>query len=321
MSKPILVGYNPRTEDYAPVAFGAAVARLTGARLIVASAQAGAPVLPVSGENVIPYGIAQSDEDLLTDCTDAIERIEAELRTGGVTFECRKLSSTSAAKALHEAADELDAGLLVVGSSRRSAPERVLLGSTAERLLHGAPCPVAVVPRSWDMDRELSTIGVGYVDSEEGREALRGAYALAQRAGAALRVITVLKEGLRERLEAEPSYVAGQFGKDFEDVEGEHMLEVERAARRAVEELGGDVPVEVEALVGHPAEVLIDASQYLDLLVCGSRGYGPMRSVLLGSVSRQVMSEARCPLIVLPRGVKASLEALLAEAPGAAAPA
>jgi hypothetical protein len=58
----------------------------------------------------------------------------------------------------------------------------------------------------------------------------------------------------------------------------------------------------------------------LDLLVCGSRGYGPVRAVLLGSVSREVISAALCPVIVLPRGVQAALEALVAEAPGAAAP-
>jgi hypothetical protein len=43
--------------------------------------------------------------------------------------------------------------------------------------------------------------------------------------------------------------------------------------------------------------------------------------VLLGSVSRRVTAEALCPVIVTPRGVEASLEALLAGAPGAAAPA
>jgi nucleotide-binding universal stress UspA family protein len=81
------------------------------------------------------------------------------------------------------------------------------------------------------------------------------------------------------------------------------------------------VPVDVEALVGEPAEVLVDLSQHLDLLVCGSRGYGPARAVLLGSVSRRVASEAHCPVIVVPRGVKAPLEALVAQTPGAAAPA
>jgi nucleotide-binding universal stress UspA family protein len=74
-------------------------------------------------------------------------------------------------------------------------------------------------------------------------------------------------------------------------------------------------------VVGDPADVLVDLSQRIDLLVCGSRGYGPLRGVLLGSVTRRVIAEAHCPVIVLPRGVKAALEALLETAPGAAAPA
>jgi hypothetical protein len=57
------------------------------------------------------------------------------------------------------------------------------------------------------------------------------------------------------------------------------------------------------------------------VLVLGSRGYGPLRAVLPGSVSRRVMREARCPVIVLPRGVRASLDAVLAETAHAATPA
>jgi hypothetical protein len=45
-----------------------------------------------------------------------------------------------------------------------------------------------------------------------------------------------------------------------------------------------------------------------------SRGYGPLRAVLLGGVSHRVAVEARCPVMVLPRGEHAPLEALLAEA-------
>jgi nucleotide-binding universal stress UspA family protein len=52
--------------------------------------------------------------------------------------------------------------------------------------------------------------------------------------------------------------------------------------------------------------------EHLDLLVCGSRGYGPLRAVLLGGVSRRVAAEAHCPVIVLPRGLRSSLESLVA---------
>ena len=67
-------------------------------------------------------------------------------------------------------------------------------GSTAQRLMHGAPCPIAVVPRSWQRGDGLRTIGVGYVDTAEGHNALEGALALARRSGAKLRVLSAAKE-------------------------------------------------------------------------------------------------------------------------------
>jgi nucleotide-binding universal stress UspA family protein len=115
------------------------------------------------------------------------------------------------------------------------------------------------------------------------------------------------------------AYVPPTPGKDLDHVAGEHRVEAERQLQRVVAELGDEVPIEVEAFVGDPAETLLSLSESLDLLVCGSRGYGPLRAVLLGSVARRVVAEARCPVIVLPRGVRASLEALVSETPGAAA--
>lgn len=88
------------------------------------------------------------------------------------------------------------------------------------------------------------------------------------------------------------TYVAGQAGKDREDVEGEHRLEAETELRSSVAELGDEVEVEIDAVVGDPAEILVDLSQHIALLVCGSRGYGPVRGVLLGSVSRRIVREA-----------------------------
>lgn len=319
MSKPILVGYDPRKLDHAPVDFGATLARLTGAELIVASVESAGSILPISA-GPYNYAIGHIDNDLVADCAPALAQVEEELRARGIRFECRRVTESSAARGLHEEAERIDAGLLVVGSSRGSTAGRVLAGSTGERLLHGAPCPVSIVPPEWrEEDGRLDTIGVAFVDTEEGREALHGAHALARQIHARLRVFTVVKVNFEIYAEAEPGYVAGQRGKDVEDVEGEHKVQAQKALRTAVEALGDDVPVEVEALIGDPAEVLIDLSRHLGLLVCGSRGYGPVRAVLLGSVTRRLTAEAECPVVVLPRGVKASLDALVREA--AAAPA
>jgi nucleotide-binding universal stress UspA family protein len=317
MSKPILAGYDPTSGDRAPIRFGVAAARLTGAPLIVASVQAGAPIVPLSADT-LEYAVAQRDEDLVSDCSAALAAVETELGQEGIRFECRKLRGTTAARALHEEAEKIDAGLLVVGSRRKSIAERIVLGSTAERLIHGAPCPVGVVPPEWTSKGALTTIGVAYVNSDEAREALRGAWALARRSGASLRVFTIVKPGMSIHLEAEAPN-QGRFGKSAEDAEGEHLLMAEREVKAALARLDGDVAVAVEGLIGDPAEILIGLSESVDLLVCGSRGYGPVRAVLLGSVTRRVAAEAHCPVIVLPRGVKASLEALVAEAPGATA--
>jgi nucleotide-binding universal stress UspA family protein len=287
VTKPILVGYDPQRLDYAPVEFGVAMARLTGAPLVVVSIQLGVPSIPVTGEP-LQYAVGQPEEDLVVDCSPAVEQVEVELRALGVPVECRAIKERSAAKGLHEAAE--DAGLLVVGSSRRAGVERVLAGaSTAERLLSGSPCPVALVPKSWRRDTRPCVIGVGYVHSEEARLALRGAHALARHIGATLRVLTAVKES-------------------------EHRESVEQEVRAVVASLDG-VPADTEVLVGDPSEVLVKASEQLDLLVLGSRAYGPLRSVLLGSVSRRVTAGAHCPVIVVPRGVKASLEDILATAP------
>jgi nucleotide-binding universal stress UspA family protein len=326
MSKPVLVGYDPRKGDRAPVDFGVAMARLTGAPLILAFVQAGAQAADFTAGSKL-YGVGQVDEDLVAVCTPAVEQVEAEQKASGVRFECRQLSSTSAARALHEAAEEEDAGLLVVGSAGRSGVGRVVAGSTAQRLMHGAPCPIAVVPRGWTADGWPAAIGVGYVDTEEAREALRGAHALACRAGATLRVFTVVNASLSV-VDATPILPAGmeestaeEAREALKDLEAEHREQAQSELRAAVAALDGDVPVEADVFVGDPAETLIRVSEHLDLLVCSSRGYGPLRAVLLGSVSRRVTAEALCPVIVTPRGVEASLEALLAGAPGAAAPA
>ena len=50
--------------------------------------------------------------------------------------------------------------------------------------------------------------------------------------------------------------------------------------------------------------------------MCGSRGYGPLGSVLLGGVSRRLVHRAACPVIVVPRGTERAIEALTGAAQG-----
>lgn len=294
MTRPILAAYDPKSKDPGPARFALAAAAFAGAPLVVIS------VCATSVATAYPM---PPDEDLVPYAEQALEALAAGLETGDVPVEYRTVRGPSAPWALHQAAEREDAALLVVGSTDRGAAGRVLPGSTAERLMHGAPCPVAVVPHDWSASGGLRTIGVAYVDTEEGRNALRGAHELARRAAVPLRVITVAKVSAGAHLETETRH-PGQRGRSFDEIEGEYRVRTEAVVRAAVSGLAGDVPVEVDIFLEDPADVLVRVSEHLDLLVCGSRGYGPLRAVLLGGVSRRVTAAAGCPVLVLPRGVE-----------------
>jgi nucleotide-binding universal stress UspA family protein len=306
--KPILVGYDPSSPDHAPVEFGTAAARFTGAPLIVASVHGSSAALG-------PAGSALAEEQLADDAAEPLDHLRRRLSGEGVTAEYRALPGTSAPRALHNAAEEFDAGLLVVGSTDRGAVGRVLLGSTAQRLVHGSPCPIAVVPHGWQAGRGINTIGVAFVDTPEGHDALKGAVALARRAGALLRVLSAGKEkGLGKTFGGGDAMTQAVT---YADVASADRVGAEHSAEAAVAG-ASDIEIDYDVSVGDPADFLVAASERLDLLICGSRGYGPARSVMLGGVSRRVTTEAHCPVIVLARGTEAGLEALIDEPAGTA---
>jgi nucleotide-binding universal stress UspA family protein len=186
---------------------------------------------------------------------------------------------------------------VVVGSTNRSAVGRVMSGSTAERLLHGTGCPVAVAPRGYRRHRRepLRAIGAAFTDTPEGHEAVRVAADLAGRAGLPLTVYSVI--GLHvnwfrpEAVEPDTSVVPEEVRKAAAD-----------ALDAAVAGLPGGVRASGELLFGEVVDELsMVAERGVDLLVCGSRGYGPVRRVLLGTVSSALVRQASVPTLVVPR--------------------
>ena len=203
----------------------------------------------------------------------------------------------------------------MVGSSRHGSIGRAVRGSSADRLLHGAPCPVAVVPRGWEPTGSLTRVGVAYTVTPEGRAALNGALALAARAGARLRVLSAATPHGFSQTQGGGSMTEATT---FAEVGSALRAEVEQQVDAAVAGVS-QVDVESDVSVQDPADFLIAASEQLDLLICGSRGYGPRRAVLLGGVSHRVTSESHCPVIVLARGVEGALESLIDERAGSTA--
>jgi nucleotide-binding universal stress UspA family protein len=269
---PIAVGYDVMAPDRAPVEFGVAAARCTGASLIIACAYA---------------SVTASERLGLSQTNGFLQKLGENgygLSTAGIQIEWREVHGANVARARHETTEFLRAGLLVVGSARRGT-RRALPGSLVERIMHGATCPIAVVPYGWQPAGGCNTIGVACIDTAEGREALCGAHALARQVRATLRVVTAI-------------------GADSEGAGVAACAAGERGARAMLAKLGSDVAVETTAVEGDPVDVLAQASRNLNVLVCGSRAYGRRGVVSLGGVGRWVALEAHCPVITLPRGAE-----------------
>lgn len=198
--------------------------------------------------------------------------------------------------ALHSMAGYEHAGLIVIGAARKGITGHLHV-SLMERLVHGAPCAVLVAPAGY-ADRDVGAwrrVGVGFTESSEGRMALRLGHEL-----------TVVLDGELSVFAA--SWLSGVIRSyagqavAVSQLENETYAATRASVERAVAKLDPGPPVYTQTIRDDPCETLVEQSDGLDLLVLGSRAYGPLRHVLLGSVSAPVMREAHCPVLVVPRG-------------------
>ena len=297
----ILVGIDDAPGSQDALAFAARVAATAGASLRLVSAFPYSDV-PSRASNEAYREFLQGDAQALLD--RAAQSVE------GVTTSTEAIADTSPAHALHVLAERTDAALVVVGSTHHGPVGQVVPGSTGERLLHGASCPVAIVPRGW-ADAPIETIGVGYDGSRESEAALSAACQIARRFGAALRVIGVFDPSRF----AAPGLVTVP---GWETVQSDYEAGRREALDRAVAALPSNVSGEAVFVMGSAGRELAAESEQVDLMVVGSRGYGPRTAVLLGGVTHTLIRNAVCPVIVLPRGAH-GLEPLFTSAEAATA--
>lgn len=287
----VLVGIDGDAQQPDALALGAELAQLDGGELIVAHVYAWPGVAARIGG---AYEVTVKE-----DAQSVLEAAKEQL--GGVPARMVLVPGGSVPRALHERAAEEHVDVLVVGSSHRSALGRALFGSVGDRLVHGSPCAVAVAPRGYREPEEgLRRIGIAYDASPESRAALRWAADLADRAGGSLTVLSVIEQVVLTEMGPVSGYP--------------DLLEALRKERREeIEEATGQVPAKLsphgEVLDGPPVDALARAAADLDLLVAGSRGYGPLGGTLLGSVSHGLFHHAPCPVIILPRSAEAHPEA------------
>lgn len=146
------------------------------------------------------------------------------------------------------------------------------------------------------MDFRLRRIGVGYDGGPEAGAALQVAASLAIAAGAKLCIRAIVDDRVPVLLR---SALQGMVSVEWRDILYEQMNGLRDEAAAAAEKLGA--LFESEVVFGRPAEELAKLSDQVDLLVVGSRRWGTIARVLLGSTGEALVQCAASPLIIVPR--------------------
>lgn len=138
---------------------------------------------------------------------------------------------------------------------------------------------------------DLKLIVCGVDGSESADAALLWAHGEAVRHGARLRVVLAWTWLDQHHLAPDTTFTPDYHEEDAQGV-------AEGIVDRVLGDERGTVDLEVRAVMDRPAAALLAAADDADLVVVGSRGLGGFKGLLLGSVSRQVVDHARCPVLV-----------------------
>ena len=220
---------------------------------------------------------------------DDAEAMLAEARAGlpaGIPVAVRAAASSSPARGLTELVETEHADLIVVGSAKGADDGRIGLARTAGRLLGGAPCAVAVAPPGLRETGPFRHIGIAVDGSPEAAAALQAGYVVARSGGSAVTLFSALD--------------------DVIDASHDDALLARRAIQERLDAAADAAPPGVNPrtvfLHGPAGREIADACDgVVDLLVTGSRAYGPVQRALLGSVSEELIARARHPVLVIPR--------------------
>lgn len=281
MFKQVLVGVDGPVSGHDAAALAARLAE-AGATFTLAHVHPG--LLTVS--HALTPALDEADRKGVE---ETLEKVRAD---AGIEAELAIVQGPSAGQVLHEQAEIRGCDLLVLGSSRRGVLGRAILGDDTRAALNGAPCAVAIAPVGYaERGEPFATIGVGYDASPESEIALETARELAGRCDARIRAL---------RIVSPPSYWYTGFIPPV-------LLDLDGLVARLDSEMQALVGVEGHADYGVPGEDLAAFSKKVDLLVVGSRGYGPVHRLIHGSTSNYLQRHARSALLILPRsGVTAA---------------
>lgn len=197
---------------------------------------------------------------------------------------------------LIELIEEVNAEMVVLGSFPNGRRARVLIGSTADGLLHSSPVPVAVSPRQYrSRTARLTRLTCGYSATSESVEVVRRCSDLAERYRVPLRVITFAARG-RTMYPPEVGLHAEAAVLEAWASQAREMME----KLRTDGVVGEDVALQV--VTGNGWQQALDMTDWEDgeILALGTSPRGDIARVFLGSHSGKIIRHSPVPVLVLP---------------------
>jgi nucleotide-binding universal stress UspA family protein len=249
----------------------------------------GMPALAIS-QDVVDVLAAAARAEAARVATETATSLEAEGRSvEGVVLEGRPAS------VIVDDAREFGADLVVVGSHGRGPVASTVLGSVSAEVAESAPCSV-LVAHSPNISRLILAD-----DRSEHSAAIRQFVAsMPGFHGLRVRVVSVQDRGA-----AWYGWLAPESGADVQAYEdawvidrGDLIAFVDRDVK-TLNDAGLVATADVRD--GDPGTQIVAAAreEAADLIVMGSRGRTRLTSVLLGSVSRKVLSHASCSVLIV----------------------
>jgi nucleotide-binding universal stress UspA family protein len=257
-----------------------------------------AVTVPPSMPDYVPAPGLDFTADLERAARDRIAETAQPLRERGIEVDTH-LALGTPSQVILQRAEQIQAGMIVQGTRGLTGIRHLLLGSTAQRVVQKAPCPVlSVHPEDRGRHRPIHTILVPTDFSHDAGQAIATAHRLLSPIERDARLILLHAFNLPIEYTAYgPIPTSVHYLKDT-------GLEAERRLHEIAQPLRREgLEVETVALEGDPAGLVADEAERrgVDLIAMGTRGLTGIRHLLLGSIAERVVQKAPCPVLTVRR--------------------
>ncbi len=254
------------------------------------------PVTPPAMQTIESAGIRTIDEDFRAEGEGLLRELAQEIGSG-VQVQTHVLSGTPA-DAIERCVSEHDIDLVALATHGNTGLDRVLLGSTAEKVIRTVPCSVLVCrekPESWD---SIGTLLLPVAAGELEKVVVAEAVELARESNASLHLLHVLvppPQQMRHVLRGHGLLNVQEQARKTMDM---HLLAIEES------EIQGAVPSKREVREGSPGATSALVAEEIDagLVVVGTHARAGLARFVLGSAAERIARQAPCSVLVVKPG-------------------